>query len=42
VGRNSVRIPRDIDLSSGYVSIAEFNAIFTAGMRALPQGVGSR
>ncbi len=41
-GRNSVRIPSDIDLSSGYVSVAEFNAIFAAGMRAVPRGAGTR
>jgi len=40
--RNSVRIPRDIDVSDGYVTVAEYNAIFATGMRAMPRGAGSR
>jgi len=41
-GRNSVRIPSNIVVSDGYVTVDEFNAIFITGMRALPIGVGSR
>lgn len=41
-GRIPVRLPRSIDISDGYVSDAEFAAIFSASVRSFSRGAGRR